>query len=42
MSATYSGLESSGEILVTIIITGETLIKEISVNIGFSEATATG
>ena len=40
--ATYSGKESSGEILITVIITGGTSNVDISVTIGFSEATATG
>ena len=41
-SATYSGKESSGEILITVIITGGTSNLDISVTIGFSEVTAIG
>ena len=41
-SATFSGLESSGEILVSILITGGIPTVNISVNVIFSEATATG
>ena len=41
-STTFSGLESSGEILVSVIITGVIPIRDISVNISFAEATATG
>ena len=41
-SATYSGKESSGEILITVIITGGASNVDISVTIGFSEITATG
>ena len=41
-SATFSGLESSGEIIVSIIITGGIPATSIFVNVSFSEATATG
>ena len=42
-SATFSALESSGEILINIIIiSGRTPNVSISFNISFSEATATG
>ena len=41
-STVFNGLESSGELLVTITITGGTPTGYISVNIGFLEATATG
>ena len=42
-SATFSALESSGEILITIIIiSGRILNASISVNVNFSETTATG
>ena len=41
-SATFSGLESSGEILVSITITGGTPTTNILVNVSFIEATATG
>ena len=41
-SATYSGLESSGEVLATIMILGGIPKVSISVNIRFSEVTATG
>ena len=42
-SATFSALESAGEILFTIIIiSGRTLNVSISVDVSFSEATATG
>ena len=41
-SATYSGLESSGEVLATIVILGGMPNVSISVNVRFSEATATG
>ena len=39
-SATFSGSESSGEILVTININGRTPNVDISVNLNFSEETA--
>ena len=43
LSATFSGLESAGEMLITIIIiSGRTPNVSISVGISFSEATATG
>ena len=41
-SAIYSGLESSGEILVSIEIVGQIPDLNISVYVEFSEATATG
>jgi len=41
-SATYSGLESSGEVLATIVILGGMPNVSISVNVRLSEATATG
>ena len=41
-STAFSGVESSGEILVLVIITGGTPMVDISVNISFSEVTATG
>ena len=41
-SIIFSGLESSGEILISVIITGGTPIVDTSVNISFLEATATG
>ena len=41
-STLYSGLESSGEILVSIKIVGGIPTVTISVNVEFSEATATG
>ena len=41
-STLYSGLESSGEILVSIKIVGGIPTVNISVNVEFSEATATG
>ena len=42
-STTFSALESSGEILIAIIIiSGRTPNESISVNVSFSEATATG
>ena len=42
VSTMFSGLESSGKILVIISITGGTPNRTISVNVGFSETTATG
>ena len=41
-STIYSGLESSGEILVSIVIVGGIPDSNISVDVEFSEATATG
>ena len=41
-STIYSGLESSGEILVSILIVGGIPGATISVNIGFLERNATG
>ena len=41
-STVFNGLESSGEILFTIMVIGGIPNVNISVNIGFSEATATG
>ena len=41
-STVFNGLESSGEILLTIMVIGGIPNVNISVNIGFSEATATG
>ena len=41
-SELYSGSESSGEILVTIVITGGTSIYNATVSIDFLEETATG
>ena len=41
-STIYSGLESSGKILVSIVIVGGIPDSNISVDVEFSEATATG
>ena len=41
-STMFSGLESSGEMLVTVNKMGGTSTGTLSVNVGFSEATATG
>ena len=41
-SHTFSGSESSGEILVTINISGRTPNVDISVSLNFSKETATG
>ena len=41
-STTFSGLESSGEILVFIVIVGGIPDLNVSADVGFTEATATG
>ena len=41
-SDTYSALESSGDMTITVIITGGTPTVMISVNVNFSGSTATG
>ena len=41
-STIYSGLESAGEILVSVVIVGGIPGTTISVNIGFLERNATG
>ena len=41
-STAFSGLESSGEIIVTVIIRGGTPNINTSLIVAFSEATATG
>ena len=41
-SAAFSGLESSGEILVSVVITGGIPNATVSVGISFTGLTATG
>ena len=41
-STVFSGLESSGEIVITVIIRGGTPNINTSLYVAFSEATATG
>lgn len=42
VSSTFSGLESSGEIFVTIVLMGAIPDVTFSISVNFSEVTATG